>query len=289
MHTLNASPAAPLTASPLSAGRQAFVYFLATFAISWLGAFLLVARQLLHHQPIPKFTGLMMFPVMLLGPSACGIFLIWYFDGRAGVCNFFARLSPSKIRPRLLAALLIPPSLILLVLFALKTFVTPVYAPNRFFIGAGFGLVAGFFEELGWTGFALPRMFAASKNWFAPAILLGVIWGCWHIPVIDYLGTATPHGAAWLPFFLAFTAAMTAIRVLVAWLYAQTQSIVLAQLMHAFSTASLVVFSPAAASAQQEAFWYFIYAAALWLLFLVLKSTGRFGLTASRSIQTPTV
>lgn len=286
---MNASQTSPVMASSISAGRPAFVYFLATFVISWLGAFLLVAPQLLRNQPIPKFTGLMMFPVMLLGPSTCGILLTWYLDGRAGLRNFFARLSPSKIGPLHLAALLISPSLILLVLFGLKTFVSPVYAPNHFFIGAGFGVVAGFFEELGWTGFALPKMLSSSKNWFAPAVFLGVIWGCWHIPVIDYLGTATPHSHAWLLFFLAFTAAMTAIRVLIAWLYVQTQSILLAQLMHAFSTASLVVFSPVAASAQQEAFWYSIYAAALWLLVLVLRFTGRFGSTASPAIQTPTV
>jgi hypothetical protein len=88
--------------------------------------------------------------------------------------------------------------------------------------------------------------------------------------VINFLGTAVPHGAYWLHFFLAFSAAMTAMRVLICWLYEQTKSIPLAQLMHACSTGSLVVFSPPTATAPQEAFWYASYAAALWLLVAAL-------------------
>jgi len=100
-------------------------------------------------------------------------------------------------------------------------------------------------------------------NALAPAILLGLRWGTWHIPVIDYLGTSTPHGAYWLPFYFAFTAAMTAIRVLIAWVYSNTKSVLLAQLFHAFSTGSLVVFSPPRVTAAQESLWYAVYAAAL--------------------------
>ena len=59
---------------------------------------------------------------------------------------------------------------------------------------------------------------------------------------------------------------MTAMRVIISWLYSHTKSVLLAQLMHVFSTGSLVVFSPPAATAPQEAFWYAVYAAALWLL-----------------------
>jgi hypothetical protein len=49
------------------------------------------------------------------------------------------------------------------------------------------------------------------------------------------------------------------------------------QLMHACSTGSLVIFSPPGVSASQEAFWYAVYAAALWLVIdlsgFILRST----------------
>lgn len=118
-------------------------------------------------------------------------------------------------------------------------------------------------------GFAFPKMRERLPA-FSAAVLLGLLWSLWHVPVIDYLGTATPHGRSWFPFFLAFTAAMTAMRVLVAWLYSNTGSVPLAQLMHVCSTGSLVIFSPPGVTAAQEVFWYALYAAALWLAIVAL-------------------
>ena len=247
-------------------------YFALTFALSWLGAFAVAAPHLLRGESIPQFAGLMMFPAMLLGPSAVGILLTRIVDGPTGLRDLFSRMRRVRVPALWYAALLIPPVLVLTVLSCMKTFVSPVFAPNRFFTGIGFGFVAGFFEEIGWMGFAFPKM-RRPGNALAPAILLGLLWGCWHIPVIDYLGTSTPHGAYWLPFFLAFTAAMTAMRVLIAWIYSNTNSVVLAQLLHAFSTGSLVVFSPPRASAAQESLWYAIYAAVLWLVVAIIATT----------------
>src|SRR5215813_11886706 len=93
--------------------RPAAAYFLLAFFISWFGAFLLVAPRLFRGESIPKFTGLMMFPVMLLGPSISGIFLTWRFDGASGLHDFFSRLSRRRIQPCLLTALFIPPVLVL--------------------------------------------------------------------------------------------------------------------------------------------------------------------------------
>ncbi|HEY6264283.1 MAG TPA: CPBP family intramembrane glutamic endopeptidase [Candidatus Acidoferrum sp.] len=254
------------------AGHPVTTYFALTFTVSWLGALAVTLPHLLRGEPVPKFAGLMMFPAMLLGPSVVGIFLTRIVDGSSGLRDLFSRLRRVRFAARWYAALLIPPTMVLTVLLCMKTFVSPVFTPNRFFIGASFGLAAGFFEEIGWMGFAFPKM-RRQDNALIPAILLGLLWGAWHIPVIDYLGTSTPHGAYWLPFFLAFAAAMTAIRVLIAWTYANTNSVLLAQLFHAISTGSLVVFSPPHITAAQESLWYALYAAALWLLVAFIAAT----------------
>jgi len=67
----------------------------------------------------------------------------------------------------------------------LKSFVSPVYTPNRFWIGVLFGIPAGFFEEIGWMGFAFPKM-REKLLALSAAALLGLLWGLWHVPVIRY-------------------------------------------------------------------------------------------------------
>src|SRR5262245_60151738 len=207
-------------------------YFVVTYAISWMGAFLVVAPALLAGKPPSQTDGLLMFPAMLLGPSLAGITLTGVVDGRSGLHELFSRIGRWRVRPQwYLAALLIPPALILAVLLALRTLVSAAFAPHLFPIGITFGLVAGLLEEIGWTGYALPKL-RAQHSTLTASLILGVLWGLWHLPVVDYLGAASPHGAYWLPFFLAFVAILMPIRVLIAWVYSNTGSVLLTQLMH---------------------------------------------------------
>ncbi len=249
-------------------------YFALTFLISWTGALAVAAPALIRHQPLPKMTGILMFPVMLLGPSFAGILLTRIVDGKSGLRILVSQMFRAWVRPGWYAALLLPPVLVLTVLLFLQRFVSPVYAPNRFFMGILFGIPAGFLEEIGWMGYAFPKM-RSEKNGLAPSILLGGLWALWHLPVINYLGTAVPHGIYWLPFFLAFSVAMMAMRVLIAWIYTNTKSVLLAQFMHVSSTGSLVIFSAARVTAGQEAMWYALYGAVLWVVVGIVVS--RFG------------
>jgi membrane protease YdiL (CAAX protease family) len=259
-----AEPTRPIPRESFLHRHPVSSYFALTFAVSWLGALLVAAPHLLRGEALPKLTGILMFPVMLLGPSVVGIILTRLVDGPAGLRDLFSRMFRFRFPLRWYATLLIPPLLVLTILLCLKSFVSPVYTPNRFLVGLAFGIPAGFFEEIGWMGFAFPKL-RQKLPALGAAVLLGLFWGLWHLPVIDYLGTATPHGAYWWPFFLAFAAAMTAMRVLIAWLYSNTKSVLLCQLMHVCSTGSLVIFSPPRVTAAQEAFWYAAYAVALWL------------------------
>jgi|SRR5271165_6736141 len=244
-------------------------YFAPTFLISWMGALLVAAPHLMRHEPLPKITGILMFPAMLLGPSLTGIVLTSVMDGRKGVRSLFSSMFQWRLPVNWYAALFIPPALVLTVLFGLKTFVSPSYAPNFFLLGILFGVPAGYLEEIGWMGYAFPKMRLQSSP-LGASILLGLLWSIWHLPVIDYLGTATPHGAYWLPFFLVFTAAMTAMRVLICWIYSNTKSLLLAQLMHISSTGSLVIFSAPRLTGGQEVMWYGLYAIALWVTIAVV-------------------
>jgi membrane protease YdiL (CAAX protease family) len=73
----------------------------------------------------------------------------------------------------------------------------------------------GFGEEIGWRGFALPRL--QERMPVLPATLvLGVLWILWHVPTFFYHTTYTAMGWTVLP---AFTIGVLSGAVLFTWLY----------------------------------------------------------------------
>src|SRR6202140_2922191 len=94
-------------------------FFLLPFEISWLGALAVAAPHLLRHEPLPKITGILMFPAMLLGPSLSGIFLTAIVEGKTGLRDLFSKLLRVRIPARWYAPLLLPPVLVLTLLLTL--------------------------------------------------------------------------------------------------------------------------------------------------------------------------
>jgi membrane protease YdiL (CAAX protease family) len=249
-------------------------YFLITFAISWAAAFALAAPAVLRGRAMNPSTGILMFPVMLLGPLVGGIVMSRVSDGQDGVRNLFRRVFLWRVSARWYAALLIPPAGVFLILYVLQHFVSAALGPNNFWLGIAFGVPAGICEEIGWTGFAFPKM-RAQRSSLAAAIILGLLWAAWHLPVISYLGASAPHRHYWGQFLAAFALAMTAMRVLIAWLYTNTGSVLMAQLLHISSTGALVIFSPAV-TPYREAMWYALYGCLLWgIVAIIVGASGR--------------
>lgn len=249
----------------------ATAYFLLTFTISWVGALTIAAPSLIRGTPMPRLSGILIFPAMLLGPLAGGLVMTRAVDGPPGIRALVKRLIHWRVLPGWYAALLIPPLLILLVLNVLARKFSPAFAPNHFWLGVAFGVPAGICEEIGWMGFAFPKM-QAHRSALSAAMVLGLLWSLWHLPAINFLGASAPHGRFWIEYFLAFAFVMTAMRVLIAWSYVNTGSVLLAQLMHISSTGALVVFSPPVTS-RSEVTWYLLYGAMLWLIAVIIAVT----------------
>lgn len=274
-----------MTARDVVRRRPLVVYF--------AGAYLLSAIALtVIGLPKPRGTSnehplisLIMFPVMVFGVAGLGIGLTALTSGRPGLDGLRGRLRQPVSRCWWLLGL-IPPAAVLVVLELLTATGSNDYQPGFLIFGLGAGLVAGFFEEFGWTGYAYPRM----SSRFGPlpgALMLGTLWALWHLPVVDSLGAASPHGSAWPAFFAAFVAVLVALRVLIAWAYTTTASLRLAQLLHASSTGSLVVFGAPGVSPSQEALWYACYAAVLSVVvaIVVWRHRGNLGKATARPVD----
>jgi membrane protease YdiL (CAAX protease family) len=83
-------------------------------------------------------------------------------------------------------------------------------------------------EEIGWRGYALPRLSSVLGLPMA-SIVLGVIWACWHLPIFFMPGSDS-YGQS----FPVYLLSVTALSVAMAWLYWRTnESLFLVMLMHA--------------------------------------------------------
>jgi membrane protease YdiL (CAAX protease family) len=71
-------------------------------------------------------------------------------------------------------------------------------------------------EELGWRGFALPRL-QAKYNALVSSLILGVIWCCWHIPL--FFTTGATQMSIPFPIYLILVLTIT---LYLTWLYNNT-------------------------------------------------------------------
>jgi len=82
-------------------------------------------------------------------------------------------------------------------------------------------------EEIGWRGYALPRL-GARFGFAGASVILGVIWAVWHLPLFFILGGDTVGQS-----FPLYLLQVTAISVAITWLYVHTNgSLLLTMLMH---------------------------------------------------------
>lgn len=101
----------------------------------------------------------------------------------------------------------------------------PLLLASTFFSTLSGGQVG---EELGWRGYALPRL--ETRVGLGPgALLLGIIWAVWHLPLF-YMPGADTYGQS----FPLYAIQVTGLSVALAWLYHKTRgSLVPVMLMHA--------------------------------------------------------
>jgi membrane protease YdiL (CAAX protease family) len=253
-------------------------YFVLTYGITWGGILAYLASLGFELSRIGATEALVIFGFMAAGPSTSGLLLTALLDGRRGLGDLLGRFRRVWVAPRWYTlALLACPILLLVVLFPLSAVAGADYAPAFLPLGIAFGLLAGAFEEIGWTGFATPRLLDRYTPLRA-GLVLGLTWAAWH-GLADFSGNVSSMGVgAWAIWMVAnWIVPLTAYRVLMTWAYSHHRSMMLGMLMHASYTgwlAALTMEMPAGTGLAALT-WSVPFALGLWALVVVLVVRSR--------------
>jgi membrane protease YdiL (CAAX protease family) len=266
-------------------------YFVLTFVISWSGILVVLGPGAFTGATTPA-DGLLplVFLAMFAGPTVAGILMTGLVDGNAGYHDLRSRLLRWRLGLRwyaiaLLAAPLVVTAVLLALSFSFAGFLPGVFTADDkvslVVIGLAAGLMTGFCEELGWTGFVIPRL---RLRYGIPTtgLIVGLLWGAWHFPLFSGgdLSGALPL-ALFLP--VQLFSFLPAYRVLMVWVYDRTGSLLVAMLMHASLTASTLILQPLDVTGMRAVTYDLILTAALWLLIAALAMANGRQLSHHRS------
>jgi uncharacterized protein len=252
--------------------------FFALTAISWVIWLAMVATSMSIATPV----GLVLNVIAIAGPSIAALSLAFAL-GNGELERLLDGFSLGRPFARwVLVALLLPLGMIAV---AIAISVGAFGAPAPVVAMSALGVLAVEFirilflggplgEEIGWRGFALPRM-QVRRSAFGASVVLGFIWGLWHIPLYFVPGTGQQETAAATGLVFAIAAFVVwtiGLSILFTWLFNQTAgSLIVVILFHA--AVNLGAFIPVAVRSTGAA--SFLYAIATWIVALAVA--GRFG------------
>jgi membrane protease YdiL (CAAX protease family) len=258
------------------------IYFALTFALSW-GALVIVVGPggfLGTKEPSDELLPLV-YLAMIAGPSIAGILLTGLVYGGAGLREFLSRLLRWRVGTRWYAVALLTAPLLMTAVLLTLSLTSPLFLPgvlasdakaSLLLSGIAGGLLAGIFEELGWTGFAIPAL-RRRYGVLTTGLSVGLLWGAWHFPLFS--GSVSDSGAvppavylsvllfSWLPPF----------RVLMVWVYDRTGSLLVAILMHVSLTACTLILQPLATGVQAVTYDVAL-GAVLWVVVAAVAVAG---------------
>ncbi len=172
----------------------------------------------------------------VFGPGLAAFLLIRLEKGKTGVRELWRRGWQTNFDKKwFLPALLLMPLMGFLTWLILELLNVPVLweyslSPAMLVpIGLLIWLVGALPEEYGWRGYALGRMLE-NRSPLTASLLLGLIWGVWHLP-LHFISTTTQYV---IPIW-EYIALTVVLSIIYTWLYLGTGgSVLIAGLFHAF-------------------------------------------------------
>ncbi len=240
---------APITTVPVNSSLKGFVtrhallvFFALAFAFTWtfmlldaLGSYGILPWRLTLEGP-----GILVVALMGYGPTIAALLVTGVTRGSTGTRKLLGRLLIWRVGIRWYAAAILLPAILFLLAAQMYVMLGGTLRANPpFSVELVLMLVVSLLahavlngEELGWRGFALPRLQARYQA-LAASLILGIPWFLFHLPLFLTAGGGVGGNQANEPLF-AFLFQALAASVLATWLFNNTRgSVLLVILFHA--------------------------------------------------------
>jgi membrane protease YdiL (CAAX protease family) len=257
-----------------------------TFAFTW-AVFLLASAALRVNllPPFPESPTILIAYVATYSPTIVAFILTFAYEGRSGVeqliSRAFGRRALLERKRWYLPTIFLWPAisglaLLLTIPFGggmpeTSLFFRPLLIPLVFLVSLLSGPMA---EEFGWRGYALDRLQARWSALFS-SLMLGIIWGGWHLP--SYLVSGTTHFQNLQQYgmieFVFFFMAAIGTSILFTWVYNNTKgSLLIMILFHTFTNFS-VFFFPQQLQIGALPITRLVYVVLVWIMAIAVLNT----------------
>jgi uncharacterized protein len=218
--------------------RPLLAYFIFVFIWVWGLAAIYFLFQTQLTALFGKMSGSNPFFILVVwGPNVAALTISAVNGGWKAVSGLLSRFIIWRVGLRwYLFVLLGLPAIGLLAALLAGTFSFEIFTHTATFMALLFNLLitGPVGEELGWRGFALPRLLQR-YNPLTASLILGCLWGFWHLP--SFLASGTPQTGLSFPAFVLGAVVLT---IITTWVFIHTRgSVLMSALIHFMANFSL--------------------------------------------------
>jgi membrane protease YdiL (CAAX protease family) len=168
-----------------------------------------------------------------LGPMVSALLVTTLGGGSEGVRELLSRVFRWRVGLGWWVLAVAGPAIVFLLAAVISRILFPYWVANIIFFGFG--------EEVGWRGFALPRLQTGRRSALLAALILSLLWAGWHIPLFSFAIGLNSMGLIGV---LGWLFSLVTGSVLLAWIYNSTGgSVLIVSIFH--GTLDIAITSPA--------------------------------------------
>jgi len=180
------------------------------------------------------------------GPLFAAIIVSWKKYGQSEVKNLLGKIKVWRVKPKWIVIILLLPFIFALIPLGMNALtganISGAFNPGMsvliIFLTFAHNIVTSGLEEPGWRGFAFPEMRKKDEA-YRSSLIIGFFWAIWHFPYVIYISYIPElalgiNTGVIIYTLLGFTAVILGGSIIFSWIYANTESLLILILFHAF-------------------------------------------------------